>query len=151
AEQQPLTPARLTRKTGCTNQVMFDLIDQSRQRQRVSCLSVSVVLHATLIGLLLISTLSSKYRFTFLPIVHAGNTEAVTRTVRAPLFLPVAGPPNISAVEPVVSPVAATETSDTSDAPKTSAVPAGPALLAVPAGMVIPENDAPVSFTYTPR
>jgi TonB family protein len=128
---------------------MFDLLDHSTETQRVSCLSVSVLLHATLIVLILVSTLSGRYRFTFLPVVHAGNTEAVTRTVRAPLFLPVAGPPDISAVKPVVSPVAERPDTTASSAPIASA--AGPVLLAVPAGIVIPENDSPVSFTYTPR
>src|SRR5262249_10974719 len=126
-------------------QVMFDLLDQSTRSQRVSCLSVSVFLHATLIVLILLSALGGRYRFTFLPVVHAGNSEAVTRTVRAPLFLPVAGPSNISAMKPVVSPIVAERAS----APVASA--AGPALLAVPAGIVIPDNDAPVSFTNTPR
>jgi TonB family protein len=114
---------------------------------------VSVLLHATLIVLILVFTLSGKYRFTFLPVVHAGNTEAITRTVRSPLFLPVAGPPDISVVKPVVSPVV-TEASNTTDSAAPSSAPAGRALLAVPAGLVIPDNDVdqpPVSFTYTSR
>jgi len=128
---------------------MFDLINQSTQTQRVSCLSASVLLHATLIVLILVYSLNGKYRFTFLPVVHANN-KAITRTVRPPLFLPVARRTDSSAVEPVVSPVAA-ETSDVSDVSTSATSPSTPALLAVPAGIVIPDNDAPVSFTYTLR
>jgi TonB family protein len=128
---------------------MFDLINQPTQTQRVSCLSVSVLLHATLIILIIVNSLSSRYRFTFLPVVHAGNTAPVIRTVRAPLFLPVAGPAN-SAVAPIVAPVAA-EPHNATDASVLSSSSHGPTLLAVPAGIVIPDNDAPVSFAYTPR
>ena len=129
---------------------MFDLINQSTQTQRVSCLSASVVLHSALIVLTLVYSLNGKYRFTFMPVVHAGSTEAITRTVRPPLFLPVAGRIDRSAVEPVISPVVA-ETSDVSDVSAPATSPSTPTLLAVPAGMVIPDNDALVSFTYTPR
>jgi len=148
--------SRNARRTACTVRVMFDLIHQSTQTQRVSCLSVSVLLHATLIVLILLYSLNAKYRFTFLPVIHAGNSEVVTRTVRAPLFLPIARPRDNSVVEPVVSPVSS-ETFEATDA-STSAVTdrayshgTSPALLAVPAGLVIPDNDVPVSFTYTPR
>jgi TonB family protein len=130
---------------------MFDLLDHSTQTQRVSCLSVSLLLHATLVVLILLSTVSGRYRFAFLPVVHAGSTEAVTRTVRTPLFLPVSGRPDISAVKPVVSPVVAETSDETVASSAPIPLPAETALLAVPSGLVIPENDAPVSFTYTPR
>ena len=122
-------------------------------------MSISVLLHATLVVLILLYSVNATYRFAFLPVIHAGNSEVVTRTVRVPLFLPIASPRENSAVEPVVSPVSS-ETFEATDA-STSAVtdrayshdasPIGPVLLAVPAGLVILDNDVPVSFTYTRR